>query len=150
MNKQKEQNKKEEILKKIRSFMILNLDIKKLMKELDVEDDIYNTYEEITKMVRDKNIKLYRKYYDAGKEIYYEEYGKKRKDIKWFPTIDNEMCKNCKKCISFCPKGVYDVDEDDNVIVKYPYNCIINCNACSHICCENNAIVFPEKKIEKY
>ena len=84
------------------------------------------------------------------KEIYYEEYGKKRKDIKWFPTIDNEMCKNCKKCISFCPKGVYDVDEDDNVIVKYPYNCIINCNACSYMCCENNAILFPEKKIEKY
>ena len=145
-----EQNKRKELLKKIRSFMILNLDIKKLMKELDVEDDIYNTYEEITKMVRDKNIKLYRKYHDAGKEIYYEEYGKKRKDIKWFPTIDNEMCKNCKKCISFCPKGVYDVDEDDNVIVKYPYNCIINSNACSYMCCENNAILFPEKKIEKY
>ena len=76
------QNRQKELLKKIRSFMILNLDIKKLMKELDVEDDIYNTYEEITKMVRDKNIKLYRKYYNAGKEIYYEEYGKKRKDIK--------------------------------------------------------------------
>ena len=144
------QNRQKELLKKIRSFMILNLDIKKLMKELDVEDDIYNTYEEITKMVRDKNIKLYRKYYDAGKEIYYEEYGKKRKDIKWFPTINHKKCKNCKKCISFCPKGVYDVDEDDNVIVKYPYNCIINCNACSYMCCENNAIVFPEKKIEKY
>jgi NAD-dependent dihydropyrimidine dehydrogenase PreA subunit len=146
MNKQKEQNKKEEILKKIRSFMILNLEIKKLMKELDVEEDVYNAYEEITKMVRDKNIKLYRKFYNAGKEIYYEEYGKKRKDIVWFPTIDSEKCEKCEKCISFCPKGVYDI-ENNKVIVKYPYNCIINCNACSYMCCENNAIIFPKEKI---
>jgi len=127
------------------------LDIKKLMNELGVEGDIYNVYSDITNTTRESNIKLYKKFYDAGKEIYYEKYGKIRKDIAWFPTIDSEKCKNCKKCISFCPKGVYDVEEDnDNVIVKYPYNCIINCNACSYMCCENNAILFPEKKIEKY
>lgn len=154
MNKQKERNEimkkeqmKKELLKNIRNFMILNIEIKKLMKELDVEDDIYNTYEEITKMVRDKNIKLYRKFYDAGKEIYSKEYGKKRKDIVWFPTIDSEKCKNCKKCISFCPKGVYDI-ENNKVIVKYPYNCIINCNACSYMCCENDAIIFPKERLK--
>ncbi len=145
--KQNEEMEKE-LLTKIRSFMILNLEIKKLMKQLDVEDDIYDTYEEITKMVRYKNIKLYRKFYDSVKEIYHEEYGRKRKEIEWFPTIDYEKCKNCKKCILFCPKGVYDMD-GDNVVVKYPYNCIINCNACSKMCCDNGAIIFPEDSIEK-
>lgn len=140
--------KQKELLSKIRQFMILNLDIKKLMNELGVEGDIYNVYSDITNTTRESNIKLYKKFYDAGKEIYYEKYGKIRKDIAWFPTIDSEKCKNCKKCISFCPKGVYDVEEDnDNVIVKYPYNCIINCNACSYMCCENNAIIFPKEKI---
>jgi NAD-dependent dihydropyrimidine dehydrogenase PreA subunit len=141
--------KQKELLSKIRQFMILNLDIKKLMNELGVEGDIYNVYSDITNTTRESNIKLYKKFYDAGKEIYYEKYGKIRKDIAWFPTIDSEKCKNCKKCISFCPKGVYDVEEDnDNVIVKYPYNCIINCNACSYMCCENNAIIFPEKRLK--
>ena len=141
--------KQKELLSKIRKFMILNLDIKKLMNELGVEGDIYNVYSDITNTTRESNIKLYRKFYDAGKEIYYEKYGKIRKDIAWFPTIDSEKCKNCKKCISFCPKGVYDVEEDnDNVIVKYPYNCIINCNACSYMCCENNAIIFPKKRLK--
>ena len=141
--------KQKELLSKIRKFMILNLDIKKLMNELGVEGDIYNVYSDITNTTRESNIKLYKKFYDAGKEIYYEKYGKIRKDIAWFPTIDSEKCKNCKKCISFCPKGVYDVEEDnDNVIVKYPYNCIINCNACSYMCCENNAIIFPEKRLK--
>ena len=141
--------KQKELLSKIRQFMILNLDIKKLMNELGVEGDIYNVYSDITNTTRESNIKLYKKFYDAGKEIYYEKYGKIRKDIAWFPTIDSEKCKNCKNCISFCPKGVYDVEEDnDNVIVKYPYNCIINCNACSYMCCENNAIIFPEKRLK--
>ena len=141
--------KQKELLSKIRQFMILNLDIKKLMNELGVEGDIYNVYSDITNTTRESNIKLYKKFYDAGKEIYYEKYGKIRKDIAWFPTIDSEKCKNCKKCISFCPKGVYDVEEDnDNVIVKYPYNCIINCNACSHMCCGNNAIIFPKKRLK--
>jgi NAD-dependent dihydropyrimidine dehydrogenase PreA subunit len=141
--------KQKELLSKIRQFMILNLDIKKLMNELGVEGDIYNVYSDITNTTRESNIKLYKKFYDAGKEIYYEKYGKIRKDIAWFPTIDSEKCKNCKKCISFCPKGVYDVEEDnDNVIVKYPYNCIINCNACSYMCCENNAIIFPKKRLK--
>ena len=141
--------KQKELLSKIRQFMILNLDIKKLMNELGVEGDIYNVYSDITNTTRESNIKLYKKFYDAEKEIYYEKYGKIRKDIAWFPTIDSEKCKNCKKCISFCPKGVYDVEEDnDNVIVKYPYNCIINCNACSYMCCENNAIIFPEKRLK--
>ena len=119
------------------------------MNELDVDKEIYNIYEEITKMVKEPNKNLYKKFYDAGKEIYYKEYDKKRKNIPWFPTIDYEKCKNCKKCIDFCPKGVYDL-ENNITTVKYPFNCIINCNACSYMCCENNAIIFPEEKINKY
>ncbi|WP_292459494.1 ATP-binding protein [Methanothermococcus sp.] len=142
-------NKQKELLKKIREFMILNLEIKKLMNALNVDEEVYNIYEEITKMVREPNKIIYKKFYNAGKEIYYKEYGRKRKDIAWFPTIDYEKCKNCKKCIDFCPKGVYEL-ENNKTIVKYPFNCIINCNACSYMCCENNAIIFPEKKIDKY
>jgi len=137
-----------ELLKKIREFLILNLEIKKLMQELNVDKNIYEAYEEVTKIVREPNIKLYRQYYDAIKEMFYEEYGKKRKDIPWFPKIDYSKCKNCKKCISFCPRGVYDV-ENGRVVVKYPYSCIVNCNACSIMCCENKAIIFPEEKFPR-
>jgi NAD-dependent dihydropyrimidine dehydrogenase PreA subunit len=80
--------------------------------------------------------------------MFYEEYGKKRKDIPWYPKIDYTKCKNCKKCISFCPRGVYDI-ENGKVVVKYPYSCIVNCDACSTMCCENNAIIFPDTKIPK-
>ncbi|WP_157198874.1 ATP-binding protein [Methanothermococcus okinawensis] len=149
MDNQLKQLKQKELLIKIREFMILNIEIKKLMNELDVDREIYNTYENITKMVREPNKLIYKKFYNAGKEIYYEEYRKKRKDIVWFPTINYTNCKKCKKCIDFCPKGVYEW-ENGKVVVKYPFNCIINCNACSCLCCENNAIVFPEKKINKY
>ena len=141
-------DKKIELLKKIRQFLIINLEIKKLMQELNVDKDIYEAYEEVTKIVRQPNIKLYRQYYDAIKEMFYEEYGKKRKDIPWYPKIDYNKCKNCKKCISFCPRGVYDV-ENGKVVVKYPYSCIVNCDACSTMCCENNAIIFPDTKIPK-
>ncbi|ABR55713.1 4Fe-4S dicluster domain-containing protein [Methanococcus aeolicus] len=137
-----------ELLMNIRQFMILNIEIKKLMTELDVNEEIYNVYEEITKMVREPNKTIYKKFYNGGKEIYYAEYNKKRKDIAWFPTIDYKRCKNCKKCIDFCPKCVYEL-ENNKTTVKRPFNCIINCNACSYICCENNAIIFPDKKYEK-
>ncbi|WP_456372820.1 ATP-binding protein [Methanocaldococcus sp.] len=140
--------KKKELLKKIREFMILNLEIKKLSKELGIYE-IHDTYEEVTKLVREPNKRLYKMLYDAVMEIEYEEFGgKKRKEIPWFPKINYEKCKNCKKCVEFCPKGVYDI-ENGKVVVKYPYNCIINCNACSYMCCENNAIIFPKNKIEK-
>ncbi|NPA62385.1 MAG: ferredoxin [Methanococci archaeon] len=138
--------KKIELLKKIREFLILNLEIKKLMKELDVDEEVYNAYDKVVDILRSPNIKLYRMYYDAVKEMFYEEYGKKRKEIEWYPTIDYKKCKNCGKCINFCPRGVYDI-ENDKVVVRYPFSCIINCNACATMCCENNAIIFPNKKI---
>ena len=47
-----------ELLKKIREFLILNLEIKKLMQELNVDKNIYEAYEEVTKIVREPNIKL--------------------------------------------------------------------------------------------
>ncbi|ENN96557.1 4Fe-4S ferredoxin iron-sulfur binding domain protein [Methanocaldococcus villosus KIN24-T80] len=135
--------KEKEVLKKVREFMILNLEIKKLLKELNFED-IYEEYERVTKILRKPNIELYRRLYNAVLELEYN--GKKRKEIPWFPRIDYDKCKNCKKCVEFCPRGVYDI-EDGKVKVKYPYNCIVNCNACAEMCCDNKAIIFPNKTI---
>lgn len=89
--------KKIELLKKIREFLILNLEIKKLMQELNVDSDIYEAYEKVTKIVREPNIKLYRQYYDAIKEMFYEEYGKKEKISLGIPKliiIDAKIVKN--------------------------------------------------------
>ncbi len=144
--------KEKELLKKVRQYSILNLEIKKLMSELNIDENILNAYINVSNALMEPNKLLYKKLYCSGIEIYYGEYKDIRKNIKWFPKINYDNCNNCYKCIDFCPKGVYDIEyinKSKKVIVKYPFNCIINCNACSYICCENNAIIFPENKISK-
>ena len=63
--------------------------------------------------------------------------------IPWFPVIDYDRCTNCKQCLSFCPFGVYSLDEDDNVAVTEPENCKNNCPACARVC-PSLAIMFPK------
>ena len=63
--------------------------------------------------------------------------------IPWFPVVDYDRCKGCRQCASFCLFGVYEVDEDDRVIVSNPANCKTNCPACARICPEA-AIMFPK------
>ena len=62
--------------------------------------------------------------------------------VPWFPVLDYERCVHCRQCVSFCPFGVYAVD-DGKVVVTAPRNCKDNCPACARMC-PKQAIIFPK------
>ena len=37
--------------------------------------------------------------------------------------IDYEKCINCKKCYERCPEGLFDLDENGKVFVRYHEEC---------------------------
>ena len=48
-------------------------------------------------------------------------------------TINGKWCKKCTICASFCPKKVFDVDEDGGPVVARPEDCIA-CRLCELRC----------------
>ncbi len=68
-----------------------------------------------------------------------------REKIPWFPSINYDLCRGAKECLSFCPNHVYVWDEQAaRIIVANPYNCGVGCDNCVQIC-PNQAIAFPDK-----
>lgn len=68
-----------------------------------------------------------------------------REQIAWYPTILEDECNNCGKCIEFCPEKVF-AWENGRVIVHSPYDCQVGCESCARICpCK--AITFPPQAI---
>ena len=61
--------------------------------------------------------------------------------------IDQELCKGCQLCISFCPKGSIYIEQKLNTAGYQPvaFNGNSNCTGCA-IC----ALVCPEVAIEVY
>lgn len=69
-------------------------------------------------------------------------HGIPREKIPWYPGIDYEKCQGCQECYNFCPNDVYEWDkENEQPLVKNPYNCVIGCSSCKNLC-ENDAISF--------
>lgn len=68
-----------------------------------------------------------------------------REQIAWYPSIFEDLCNNCGKCVEFCPEKVF-AWENDRVIVHAPFDCQVGCNSCERICpCK--AISFPPQSI---
>jgi NAD-dependent dihydropyrimidine dehydrogenase PreA subunit len=67
-------------------------------------------------------------------------HGIPREKIKWHPTVDDEKCTGCGKCVKFCQKRVYTLD--DKARVTNPYRCVVSCTGCLTQCAEG-AISFP-------
>jgi len=67
-----------------------------------------------------------------------------RKDIEWFPSIDEKKCQNCMVCVDFCRHGVYREENGKAIIVK-PYNCVVGCVGCDSVC-PKGAISHPSQK----
>jgi NAD-dependent dihydropyrimidine dehydrogenase PreA subunit len=68
-------------------------------------------------------------------------HGIPRKEIPWFPTIDEEACIGCQLCFVTCGRDVYEMQEEHAVAVD-PMNCAVGCSTCANIC-PTNAISFP-------
>ena len=43
--------------------------------------------------------------------------------------INKDLCKKCNICAEFCPKKVFSIDKEGNVIPKYTDKCI-GCKLC--------------------
>jgi ferredoxin len=72
--------------------------------------------------------------------------GVERGEIDWKPAIDYSKCNYCMECVKFCPHKVFEVRENEEIqlIVRNPNNCIVFCRACSKIC-GPDALSFPDK-----
>lgn len=62
---------------------------------------------------------------------------------RWYPVIDDSLCRNCKQCLDFCLFGVYELDGGERVRVTNPDSCKPGCPACARVC-PAGAIMFPE------
>ena len=67
-------------------------------------------------------------------------HGIPREEIAWFPTVDVDKCTGCGKCVDFCQRRVYVLD--DKAVVRNPYRCVVSCTGCTTQCSED-AISFP-------
>ena len=67
--------------------------------------------------------------------------------LKGYIEIDQELCKGCEICISFCPKGTISLSDKFNASGYLPafFNDNGECTGCA-IC----AVVCPEVAIEVY
>jgi len=67
-----------------------------------------------------------------------------RKEIPWYPTINEDLCTRCNACMDFCSNDVFAQGEITTIIAN-PYNCVVGCSSCSTECTAE-AISFPSKK----
>lgn len=76
-----------------------------------------------------------------------EWHGIPRKEIPWFPTIDNDTCIGCELCYVTCGREVYDFDvENRHGVVARPFNCLVGCSTCATVC-PSQAISFPGRDL---
>jgi len=69
-----------------------------------------------------------------------------RTKITWNPTINYQKCNSCLKCIEFCKRGVFALQEKPKKpIVKNPNNCKVYCTNCQKQCA-NFAITHPSQE----
>jgi len=73
--------------------------------------------------------------------------GAPREQIPWFPTLYEDLCDDCGKCVTFCPEKVFAFTEDDRrVYVASPLKCQVGCAECARIC-PQEAIAFPPRAV---
>ncbi len=69
---------------------------------------------------------------------------KDRREINWFPDIDEKACAACGICVDFCSKGVFEMNEKTGIaVVVNPYACVMLCRGCMPKC-PSRAISFPD------
>ncbi|RLI92267.1 MAG: hypothetical protein DRO95_02715 [Candidatus Altiarchaeales archaeon] len=68
-----------------------------------------------------------------------------RREIEWYPIIDENKCIGCCVCVTTCGRNVFEFDfEKSKSKVKNPYNCMVGCDNCM-VYCPAEAISFPQE-----
>ena len=57
--------------------------------------------------------------------------------------INQEWCKRCGICVAFCPKHVFEDDEEGTVSVPRPEDCIY-CELCERLCPDLAITLVPQ------
>jgi len=126
-------------------------DPKKFITKLLVKYKIYpKVKEELNKRLEKYpehkvNLENVKKSYEPKKE-FSNWHGMERKDILWYPTIDDNKCNGCGLCVVTCSekRNVFGYDPDKKkAVVLFPNNCMVGCNNCQ-VACMWNAISFPD------
>jgi NAD-dependent dihydropyrimidine dehydrogenase PreA subunit len=68
--------------------------------------------------------------------------GHPRETIPWFPTVNQDLCDGCGRCLDLCSKGCLAPTADGKVRVADPFLCIVGCSSCTDVCTPE-AITFP-------
>ncbi len=85
-----------------------------------------------------------------SKTDFSEWWGINRKEIEWYPIIDESKCIGCGMCIATCGRNVFEYDKDKNKSkVKNPFNCMVGCDNC-RIYCPTGAITFPQEDRRRF
>ncbi len=60
-------------------------------------------------------------------------------------SIRREWCKSCGICVEFCPKKVFESDEEGRPVVAHPEACSL-CRICEQLCPDFAARVRREER----
>lgn len=72
-----------------------------------------------------------------------EWHGIPRRQIEWYPSVDEDACIGCGTCVTGCNRLVFKYDfEKKKAVVADPLSCIVGCVTCSNTC-PTHAISFP-------
>jgi NAD-dependent dihydropyrimidine dehydrogenase PreA subunit len=69
-----------------------------------------------------------------------------REQIPWFPSVNDDLCDNCGKCLKLCASKALALSENNKVFVADPFRCVVGCNSCATIC-KPGAITFPPRSL---
>ena len=62
--------------------------------------------------------------------------------------IIQEWCKGCGICVTFCPKNVLELDDQDKAVAVRPEDCIA-CKLCEYRCPDLAVTVVTEEEPEE-
>ena len=71
----------------------------------------------------------------------------RREGTPWFPTILDQKCDGCGKCIPVCPNQVLGWNPEKTLaLVLEPLECMPNCSLCASVC-RPRAIIMPPRTL---
>lgn len=63
-------------------------------------------------------------------------------------TVRREWCKACGICVEFCPKKVFDTDEEGRPVIARPEACTL-CQICEQLCPDFAMRVRREERVRR-
>ncbi|MGC9399270.1 MAG: ATP-binding protein [Anaerolineae bacterium] len=72
--------------------------------------------------------------------------GRPRETIPWFPTVNEDLCDGCGRCLDLCGQKALAPTDNGKVWVADPFACVVGCSSCANIC-KPKAITFPPRSM---